>query len=168
MALKRTKPMRHGEPPKRKTRLRQVGRNREAKAAAAGKKVWSTFKATRWQPAVPKETSNGITVRSGGWCELRLDGCLGRATDPCHRLKRGAGGRYGEARVENNSLPNVMHGCRACHRRSHRESAEAYDLGIRLKEGQDPVAEPAAYRGVRSFLTVDGSVVPVESRRAAA
>lgn len=168
MALKRTKPLRHGEPPKRKTRLRQVGRKREAKAAAAGKKVWSTFKPSRWQPAVPQETSDGIGARSGGWCELRLDGCLGHATDPCHRLKRGAGGRHGEAREENNSLPNVMHGCRACHQRSHKESAEAYALGIRLKEGQDPLTEPAAYRGVRPFLTVDGGVVPVEARRAAA
>jgi hypothetical protein len=168
MALKRTKPMHHGEPPKRKTRIRQVGRKREAKAAAAGKQIRSTFKPTRWQPAVPQETSDELTVRSGGWCELALEGCLGRATDPCHRIKRGNGGRRGEAKVENNSLPNLMHGCRACHQRSHRESAEAYALGIRLKEGQDPITEPTTRRGVRCCLTADGGVVPVAPCKAAA
>lgn len=168
MALKRTKPLRHGGQPMRKTRLRQVSRKRESKATAAGKKVWSTFKPTRWQPAVPKETSDALAVRSGGWCELRLPGCQGQATDPCHRVKQGMGGRRGAAEVENNSLPNVMHGCRACHQRSHKESAEAYALGIRLREGQDPLTEPAAYRGVPSFLTADARVVPVEPRRAAA
>jgi len=168
MALKRTKPMRHGEPPKRKTRIRQVGRNREAKAAAAGKQVWSTFKPTRWQPAVPKETSDALAKRSGGWCEIALPGCLGRATDPCHRIKQGVGGRHGEAEVANNSLPNVMHGCRACHVHSHKHSTEAYALGIRLEEGRDPLVEPAAYRGVRSLLLPDGGVVPVDAERAAA
>jgi hypothetical protein len=168
MALKRIKPMRHGEPPKRKTRIRQVGRKREARAAAAGKRVFSTFEQRRPEPTVPADVKDNLGKRSGDLCELQLPGCTGKATDTCHRQKRGMGGRHGEAKVENNSLPNVMHGCRACHRRSHRKSAEAYALGIRLKEGQDPLTEPAAYRGVRSFLTADGGVVPVEARRAAA
>lgn len=160
--LKTFTPLKAVKPLERNRGLRQVGKKKTAKAAAAGKTIRSTFNPTRWRPAVPKPTSDALAVRSQGRCEIALPGCLGMATDPCHRIKRGAGGRHGQAEVENNSLSNLMHGCRPCHDHSHNQSTEAYDVGIRLKEGQDPAAETALYRGVPCYLTDAGAVVVAE------
>jgi hypothetical protein len=49
-----------------------------------------------------------VTRRSGGMCEMRIPGvCTGRATEWCHRIARGRGGKW--------LASNGLHGCRACH-----------------------------------------------------
>ena len=97
----------------------------------------------RPKPAVPRAVKAALVERSAGWCEARLPGCTGQATDACHRIARKAGGRPNgnDAR-----LSNVWHGCRTCHRWATANPFEAYDLGLALQEHQDPTVEPMAYQ----------------------
>jgi hypothetical protein len=93
---------------------------------------------SRVKPAVPQNVLKALAARSGGWCEAQLPGCLGRATDPCHRVGRAQGG--GDA------LSGLWHGCRRCHEWCHARVAEACDLGLMLRSWQVPELEPMAYR----------------------
>jgi hypothetical protein len=98
---------------------------------------------------------SALAGRSGGLCEMALAGCTGVATDPAHRISRKAGGRPDRTKFDR--LSNFVHACRRCHRWTHERPAEAYDLGLMLKEHQDPAAEPFAFRGMGwIFLTDDG------------
>lgn len=94
----------------------------------------------RPRPAVSSSLRLKLIERSGGRCEAFLPGCLIRATDTCHRIPRGMGGRQSV-----NRLSNVWHGCRSCHRWATLRPAEAYSLGLALKDHQDPTVEPMAY-----------------------
>ncbi len=87
-----------------------------------------------------------LCERSGGWCEMRLSGCTGKATEAAHRIGRKAGGRHGEALTESNRLSNLIHSCATCHRWTHDNPALAQDLGLMLREYQDPSLEPVAYQ----------------------
>lgn len=100
---------------------------------------------------------DALTRRSGGWCEMQLTGCEGRAYEAAHRIKRGMGGRKGEARVRNNTLSNVLHACHTCHAWCHARPEEAYELGLMLREGQDPLTEPAVRRGLLVLLDDAGN-----------
>ncbi len=165
--MKRSTPLprRTPMPPARKPLARTSGIapvGARKSATADGKPVRSTFKQTRWTPAVPAAVSAALTARSGGVCEIALHGCTTVATDPCHRVKQGMGGRHGDAKAANNALSNLMHGCRPCHQWTHSRSVEAYEMGIRLREGFDPASEPALYRGALVFLTDSGAVVTVD------
>ncbi|MEO3922675.1 hypothetical protein ABGB07_02150 [Micromonosporaceae bacterium B7E4] len=112
----------------------------------------------RYRPTGPTtDEMEKLRERSGGLCEMQLPGCLGRATDVCHRIKRGMGGRKGAARELNNRLSNVIHGCRECHGWTHARPEEAYDLGLMLREGQDPENEPVTRRCEWVYLYDDGS-----------
>ena len=93
---------------------------------------------SRIRPAAPKRVLDALAARSGGLCEARLPGCLGRATDPCHRVGQAQGGP--------DTLENLWHGCRACHSWTHQRVAEALDLGLMLRSWQIPELEPMAYR----------------------
>lgn len=105
--------------------------------------AWTAMKKARPKPAVPRSVMRKLKKRSDGICEMQLSGCLGRATDPSHRKKKGMGGRPGEAAEEINRLSNLLHACRQCHNWCHARPAEAYDLGLILREHQDPLREPA-------------------------
>lgn len=94
--------------------------------------------AKRPAPAVPPSVRKALAARSGGFCEMRLDGCLGRATDPCHRIGRGNGGRHGAAKVASDRLANVVHGCRRCHEFCHDNPDAAKDLGLMLPDRSRP------------------------------
>lgn len=118
----------------------------------------TAMKRRRWQPAVPVDTSAGLTVRSGGVCEIALPGCWGRATDPSHRITQKTGGRHGAAKVEHDRLSNVVHGCRPCHDWLGAYPAEAEAMGLVLREGDDPAAERVRYRGRWALLGDDGIV----------
>lgn len=108
-------------------------------------------------------TRAALHARSGGWCEMALPGCLGRATEVAHRVKRGMGGRHGEALAASNRLSNLIHSCGDCHAWTHRRPAEAYDMRLMLREHQDPAAEPMPYRNAGwVLLTDDGELVRVE------
>lgn len=102
----------------------------------------------------PKQRQT-LVERSSGDCEMRLYGCFGRATEAAHRIKRGAGGRHGEALEENNRLSNLLHACRSCHAWTHASPNEAYDLGLMLREHQDPSQEPVAYQNAGWVLLDD-------------
>lgn len=67
------------------------------------------------------------------------------------------GGRKGEARERNNRLSNVLHGCRECHMWTHARPQEAYELGLMLRQWQDPAEEPVVRRGVLVYLHDDGT-----------
>jgi hypothetical protein len=105
------------------------------------------------KPAVPADVRAAIKVRSGGLCEAQLRGCLGRATDCCHRIARKAGGRPGE----DTRLSNVWHGCRACHRWATENPIDAYARGLALKEHEDSEDSPMTRRCERVYLYDDGS-----------
>jgi hypothetical protein len=160
-ALKAGKPLARRTPLTARTPLKASGRLAQVsprKTAAGRVAHLSTFKAASPAPAVPPEVRAALSTRSDGWCEIRLPGCLGRATDPCHRDGRGTGGRKGAAKDANARLSNVLHGCRRCHSWSHANPAKSYGLGLMLRHGQDPTAEPVTYRGRRVYLGDDGTV----------
>lgn len=127
-----------------------IGRN-------AGPKL--PTKRPRVQPAVPPKVRAALATRSGGLCEMALPGCALTATDPAHRLKTGAGGRHGAAKLAHDVLSNLTHACRPCHSWTHAEPARARLLGLMLREGDNPLTEWVLYRGVRSWLTDDGAVL---------
>lgn len=95
----------------------------------------------RWRPEPPteeeKRTRLIVAARSEGWCELRLSGCLGRATDKAHRVGEGVGGPW--------SPSNILDSCRVCHRWCHANPAAAKDLNLMLESWQNPLDEPVPY-----------------------
>lgn len=103
------------------------------------------IKRSRPKPAVPAEVRQLLVARSQGFCEARLHGCLGAGTDTHHRITQKAGGRKGEAAGRHNQLANCLDVCRVCHSWITDRPAEAYDLGLSLREWQVPVVEPVAY-----------------------
>lgn len=115
------------------------------------------MKRTRQRPTVPPEVRELLQARSGGWCEARLPGCTAQATDACHRIARKAGGR----RDDFHRLSGLWHGCRTCHRWATERPAEAYELGLALKEHQDPSKEPMVYQNAGWVLLDDlGFLMP--------
>lgn len=161
MSLRRT-PLKPGKPLERRTPLAQVSAKKLAAAAdlppeLQRKATKSSLKST-YRPAVPQDVSAALNVRSGGWCELQLRGCLGRATDPCHRIGRGGGRKKGAAKTESDRLSNVLHGCRMCHAWTHARPAESYELGLMLRRGQNPAMEPVLYRNEVKYLDDFGGV----------
>lgn len=161
--------------------LSPVSARRQAEREAAGIRVNSTFmprqRATndqprrstltsRPQPAVPRPVVRALAARSGGVCEAMLPVCLRAATDPCHRVKRGMGGRHGGAAVESARLSDLWHGCRACHGWTHDNPARSYEMGLMVHEGFDPAVEPVLYRGRWVLLGDDGSVHDLTGRAA--
>lgn len=106
---------------------------------------------SRIRPSVPDVLRKALLARSEGRCEAALPGCLGTATDPCHRVGQAQGGP--------DTLPNVVHCCRRCHEWCHARPAEACDLGLMLKSWQVPELEPMVYRNSRwVLLGADGEV----------
>lgn len=101
------------------------------------------MKKARPKPSVPTAVRKSLAERSQGDCEMYLPGCTGAATEVSHRIKRGTGGRHGTAEELSNRLSNLLHACRECHAWCHARPAEAYDLGLILREHQDPLTEPA-------------------------
>lgn len=101
----------------------------------------------RYRDTGPDEkTRQRLAERSGGWCELKLPGCTGRATEVSHRKGRKSGGRHRGALDENNQLCNIMAACHTCGQWVTARPAEANDLVLVLKECQIPELEPASYR----------------------
>lgn len=117
------------------------------------------MKATRPKPAVPKEVRELLWARAQGVCEAQLPGCTYEATDACHRIARKAGGR---PNGDDARLSNLWAGCRVCHRWATDRPAEAYDLGLMLRDWQDPFREPMAYQNAGFVLLDDeGFLMPV-------
>lgn len=115
-----------------------------------------TLMARRLRARVPADVLAALAARSGGVCEMQLVGCQTAAVDPCHRIKRGMGGRRGAAKQQSDRLSNLVHGCRMCHDWCHARPDEAYDLGLMLREWQDPTVEPVLRRGQWVLLDDNG------------
>lgn len=102
-----------------------------------------------------------LVERSGGWCELRINGvCLVVAHDVAHRIGEGMGGRKGAAAVENDRLSNVLHACRRCHQYCHDYPATARAHGWMLRRGDNPPAEPVFYCNRWVLLDDEGGTSP--------
>jgi hypothetical protein len=105
-----------------------------------------------------------LAARSGGLCEIWLYGiCTDAATEASHRIKRGAGGRHGEAAERNGRPSNLTYSCSVCHAHIHQHPETARQWGWMLLENDDPLTSPAQIRGVWSLLGDDGSVTPCAS-----
>lgn len=154
-ALKATAPLR------RYVGLAQVGRVRREAAEAAGRPVQPAL-ATRSRPAVPDDVRAVLIERSGGWCEIALPGCLGRGTEPSHRITVKAGGRKGAAAKLHNRPSNALWSCRRCHDWCHASPQLAYEDGLMLREHHDPRQEPVVRRGELVYLCDDGRVLASE------
>lgn len=117
-------------------------------------------KRPRYTPAVPKDTRADLIKRSGGLCEIQMTGCLGRGTDPSHRITSKAGGRHGAAKVEHDRLSDVLWACRSCHDwiGNHPAASKAEHVGWALEEWQKPTECPALYRGRLVFLDDLGGI----------
>lgn len=130
--------------------------------ASTGLTATSTAGARTRAPAVPGPTRDALQQRSWGWCEAQLFGCQQGATDPHHRLPRKAGGRHGEAAEQIDQLSNLLHLCRACHWWVTTHPQEAYDMGLLLREHDNPAETPVPYRTVPALLDDTGSVRFIE------
>lgn len=148
--MKRTKPLRRTGSLSRGGWLRRV-----------------PMKPYRWRPAVPVDTSAALAVRSGNWCEITLPGCLGRATDPSHRITQKAGGRHGQAKRDHDRLADLMHACPRCHRWIGDHPKAAEELGLALREGDDPTVERVRYRDRWALLDNTGGVTYLHGQAAA-
>lgn len=116
------------------------------------------MKASRPRPAVPAKNRAGVKVRAGEMCEAKLVGCLGRGTDVHHRITQKSGGRHGTARERHDRMSNTLLLCRVCHGWIGARPAEAYEMGLSLKEWQIPAMEPVLYRGEVKYLDDLGGV----------
>lgn len=103
-----------------------------------------------------------VVSRSGGRCEIAIDGCWGTARELHHRITQKAGGRH-RAGVKRSDRPsNMIDVCGRCHAIVTDHPSWAYTYGWSLKEGQEPTAEAVLYRGQPKYLTDDGQVIDHE------
>lgn len=71
---------------------------------------------------IPWTVRTEVEERSGGLCEVRADGCTGRATHKHHRLRRSQGGQH--------IAENIVEACSHCHLVAiHGNPAWAYEHG---------------------------------------
>lgn len=76
-----------------------------------------------------------VAARSGGICEVKLDGrCRRRATHVHHRKLRGNGG--------DNAIENLLHVCSSCHSRLHGLGSLSYEHGWLVESWNDPAVVP--------------------------
>ena len=116
------------------------------------------MKRTRPTPTLPPKMRAVLVERSQGWCEARLYGCTGRATDAAHRIASKMGGR---PLGDDLRLSNFLHLCRTCHRWCEGNPVLAEDLGLMLNESRDPTVEPVAYQNAGWVrLDDDGGMWP--------
>lgn len=139
--------------------------NRSSASPARGRAKRSNLaKRLAARPAVPARIHAALAARSGGLCEMALPGCTGIAVDPAHRVRTGMGGRKGATKEAHDVLSNLIHACRRDHEWTHREPAMAYALGLMLRDGSDPLKEPALIQGRWVLLSDDGSYSPIDCK----
>lgn len=159
--MKRSTPLRSSTTLARHTRLEHAG---------ALKRSAELRRAT---PADPKRRDTGparavrelVAARSGGWCEATS--CDRRARHIHHRRPRRLGG---SKRADTNRPSNLVHLCPEHHAAVESFRRCAYALGLLLRDGTDPAAEPILRRGAWVLLTDDGTVttLPTPPERTAA
>jgi hypothetical protein len=149
--------------------LRKVSDKRREKLRAAGVFLTSTFapkpaaKPVRSGHRIAVDVVAVVKARSGGWCEIAIEGvCTGAACQRHHRITQKAGGRHGAAARRSDRASGLLDLCFCCHDVVTNRPARAYTYGWSLKEKQDSAMEPVLYRGVLSYLGDDGAVVDFE------
>jgi hypothetical protein len=135
-------------------------------------------RATKRKPQLVAEVSewigerparDGVEGRSGGWCEMRVDGvCFGSADNWCHRIAQGQGGLW----QASNGLAGCGSGTTGCHGWCHANPAAAQELGWMLLSTAKPLLEPAYIHTIRFglawvLLRDDGDVSLAPSRASA-
>jgi hypothetical protein len=146
----------------RRTALKPGGPLRPISAkrlAELGGFALSTFAPKRPSPAVPSQRRKTLAERSGGVCEIQLEGCYRRAVHPHHRITTKSGGRKGAAKVEHDQLSDLLHLCWHCHDVVTREPkwAKRWVNGWSLDENDIPTQRPVLYRGDLVYLDDAGN-----------
>lgn len=113
---------------------------------------------------IERDSAAIVRERSGGVCEIQLDGCWGRASEKSHRIARGMGGRHGVAKKLSDRPSDLLDSCLFCHLVITRYPwrVDAKGNGWVLVDGQEPTQEPVNRRGEWGYLTDDGRFVPYE------
>lgn len=106
----------------------------------------SPMKRGRVEAKLTAVQRDALAERSGGQCEIQTLDCRWEATDPCHRVGEGSGGRHGAAAEVNDRLSNLLHGCRECHDWCHRNPLAAQGERWMLRNGSNPLTTPVHYR----------------------
>lgn len=155
---RRLKPL--GAEAQRREQVKDAVRDYQARVRESVPRRASTLR-SRPRPAVPDATRRLIEKRSGGFCELRLEGCWGEGVDPAHRKGRKAGGRFGQARIDQEQASAVLFACRHCHDLTTdavQPLLSGYRLlGFLLMENQDPLEVPVILKHVgRVWLDNEG------------
>lgn len=170
MTLRRRTPLQQRTPLVRRGRLvarkpleRMAELKRSEPLAAVVPLKRSPMKKGRVVAKLTKEVRSALDERSGGICEMQTVDCVWAASDACHRIAEGMGGRHGEAAERNDRLSNVLAGCRRCHDWCHRNVAAAEREGWMLREGDDPAAEPVHYRRTSWRLLADDGTTELTS-----
>ena len=118
MALTRRTPLARGSSQLKRTELVRSSkpmRQRSAKTAKADVEY--------------RRSCRIVDERSGGMCEVRADGCTGRAEHHHHRKMRSAGVDHSPA--------NILAACSFCHHAAHHAS-ERYVMGWLLHSWETP------------------------------
>jgi hypothetical protein len=138
--LKRSAPMRRtGFTSTANPLIRQA----PVKAQATKRKPRPAAEVSEW---IGETTARrAVKGRSGGWCEIQLPGCFGRALDWHHRRLKGQGGLW--------QVSNGLHLCRWCHEavtntRGRRAEFEANGWLVR-SSGAAPAGVSALIHTVR-------------------
>lgn len=113
---------------------------------------------TRRRTGIPLDIRVAVASRSGGLCEAQLRGCLGTATEVHHRKNRKMGGRRYKPVDQ---LSSLLHLCGYCHGCVTAYPAQAYEMGLSIREWECSDCVPVRYRGRFMDLDDEGNVSEV-------
>jgi hypothetical protein len=113
---------------------------------------------------VERDSAAVVRERSGGRCEIGIEGCWGEAVEKSHRIARGMGGRHGAAKKDSDRPSDLLDSCLYCHLLITRYAwrVDAKGNGWVLVDGQEPTAEPVLYRGDLVYLDDAGNKISFE------
>ena len=113
------------------------------------------------RPSVTPEEKAGrglVSKRSGGWCELRIEGvCAGPARDWQHRRNRSQGGPW--------AASNGLDTCRPCHNFLHHHPTLAVDNGWTVKSTENWKTRPVVLWDGFFVLGDDGQLYDPPHKR---
>lgn len=150
MTLRRITPLARSTPMVRRSSMR-----RTEMARGTTELRRTEMKRGRVEAKLTAVQRDALAERSGGQCEIQTLDCRWGATDPCHRIGEGSGGRHGAAAELNDRLSNLLHGCRECHDWCHRFPLAAQQERWMLRNGFDPLTHPVHYRRTSWRLLAD-------------
>lgn len=102
-----------------------------------------------------------VMARSGGFCEVRRDGCWDEGSQLHHRRPRGMGGSRSKV---TGGAANALNLCIQCHDHVERNRLEARDNGWIVRQSADPSQVPVHRYRRWVLLDDDGGITPTEAR----